>query len=130
MQACVAAPNTPTPSSQPDQYSDRFSVEKIKQRREAEYAQKLADLNKMNPANEVQKAVNNNSIYLLAYQTGKGGSTQIPGLNEQQTSNIKCRVLQLDGMGDAIYGENHLKYRAAIQKYASQFNVAMYPNCR
>ena len=94
-----------------------------------EYYQ-FRDLNKMNPANEVLKAVNNNSIYLLAYQTGKGGSTQIPGLQEQQTTNLECRVLQLDGMGDAIYGENNLKYRAALKKYAVQFNVAIYPYCR
>ena len=130
MQACVAAPNTPPSSSQPDDFSSRFSVEAIKQRREAEYAQKLADLNKLDPAEEVKKALKSNKVYLLAYQSGRGGETITPGLIEPQAIEVKCRVLQLDGMGDAIYGENHLKYRIALRKYASEFNALMYPNCR
>ncbi len=129
MQACVAAPNTPPSSSQPDQFSSRFSIEGIKQRREAEYAQKLADLNRLDPAEEVKKALKSNRIYLLGYQSGKGGSTVTPGLVEPQAINQKCRVLQLDGMGDSIYGANHLKYRIALQKYASEFNALMFPNC-
>ena len=129
MQACVAAPNTPPSSNQPDQFSSRFSIEAIKQRREAEYAQKLLDLNKLDPADEVKKSLKNNSIYLLGYQSGKGGSTITPGLVESQVIEQKCKVLQLDGMGDAIYGENHHKYRIALQKYASEFNALMFPNC-
>jgi hypothetical protein len=130
MQACVAAPNTPPSSSQPDPFSSRFSIEGIKQRREAEYAQKLEDLNRLNPAEEVKKALKSNSIYLLGYQSGKGGSRVTPGLVESQAIiDQKCRVLQLDGMGDSIYGANHLKYRIALQKYASQFNALMFPNC-
>lgn len=130
MQACVAAPNTPPSSSQPDDYSSRFSVEAIKQRREAEYAQKLADLNKLDPAEEVKKALKSNKVYLLAYQSGRGGETITPGLVEPQVIEVKCRILQLDGMGDTIFGENHLKYRVALRKYASEFNALMYPNCR
>ena len=130
MQACVAAPNTPQSSSQPDNYSSRFSVEAIKQRREAEYAQKLSDLKKLDPAEEVKNALKSNRVYLLAYQSGRGGGTITPGLIEPQAIEVKCRVLQLDGMGDAIYGENHLKYRIALRTYASEFNTLMYPNCR
>ena len=129
MQACVATPNTSPSSSQPDQFSSRFSIEAIKQRREAEYAQKLVALNKLDPASEVKKALKNNKVYLLAYQSGKGGSTITPGLVEPQAFDLKCKVLQLDGMGDAIYGENHLRYRIALQKYASKFNALMFPNC-
>ena len=78
MQACVAAPNTPPSSNQPDQFSNRFSIEAIKQRREAEYAQKLVDLKKLDPAEEVKKALKSNRIYLFGYQSGKGGSEMTP----------------------------------------------------
>lgn len=129
VQACVAVPNTPPSSSQSDDYSSRFSVERIKQRREAEYAQKLFDLNKLVPAEEVKNVLKSKNIYLLAYQSGRGGEIITPGLVEPQSIEVKCRVLQLDGMGDSIYGENHLKYRVALRKYASEFNALMYPNC-
>ncbi len=131
MQACVAAPNNPPPSSyQPDANSSRFSIEGIKQRREAEYAKKLIDLNKKNPAYEAQKAIENNDIHLLTFHSGRGGSIAVPGIEESQVKNVNCRLVQLDGMGDSIYGENHLKYRVAIQKYASEFNATMFTYCR
>ena len=117
------------PQTSRSQFSSRFSIEDIKQRREAEYAQKLADLNKLDPADEVKKALKSNKVYLLAYQSGRGGETITPGLVEPQAIEQKCKVLQLDGMGDAIYGENHLKYRIALQQYASKFNALMFPNC-
>ncbi|KAG1661930.1 hypothetical protein GQR58_021206 [Nymphon striatum] len=121
MQACVAVPNESSSNKSSSQPSNRFSIENIKKQKEAEYAKKYADLKKMNPSVEVAKAVKNNSIYLLAYQSGRGGARLIPGLVEPQPTTVKCRVLQLDGMGDSIYGENHLKYRVALRKYASAF---------
>jgi hypothetical protein len=130
MQSCVAAPVNPPMSNPPNEFSSRFSIEGIKQRREAEYAQKLIDLKKLNPADEVKKALKINNIYLLAYQSGKGGSTITPGLVEPQALKTNCKVHQLDGMGDAIYGENHLRYRVALREYASKFNALMSPHCR
>ena len=130
MQACVAVPNESSSNRSSSQPNNRFSIEKIKKQKEAEYAKKYADLKKMNPSVEVAKAVKNNSIYLLAYQSGRGGARLIPGLVEPQPTNINCRVLQLDGMGDSIYGENHLKYRVELRKYASEFNAKMFSYCR
>ncbi len=130
VQACVAVPNESSSNNSSPQPGKRFSIENIKKQKEAEYAKKYADLKKMNPSEEVAKAVKNNSIYLLAYNSGRGGERKIPGLVEPQPTNINCRVLQLDGMGDAIYGENHLKYRIALRKYASEFNASMLTHCR
>ena len=130
MQACVAVPNEFSSNRSSSQPSNRFSIETIKKQKEAEYAKKYADLKQMNPSVEVAKAVKNNSIYLLAYQSGRGGARLIPGLVEPQPTNINCRVLQLDGMGDSIYGENHLKYRVELRKYASEFNAKMFSYCR
>ena len=130
MQACVAVPNESSSNQSSQQTNNRFSIENIKKQKEAEYAKKYADLKQMNPSVEVAKAVKNNSIYLLAYQSGRGGSRIIPGLVDPQPDNINCRVLQLDGMGDSIYGENHLKYRVELRKYASEFNARMLTHCR
>ena len=130
MQGCVAVPNNSPSSNQPDNYSSRFSVEGIKKREEAKYAQKLGDLSKKNPVIEAQKAIANDDLHLLTFQSGRGGSTTVPGIENLQVKNVNCRLLQLDGMGDSIYGENHLKYRVAIEKYASEFNRVMHPYCR
>ena len=130
MQACVAVPNESSSNRSSSQPSNRFSIENIKKQKEAEYAKKYADLKKLNSSEEVAKAVKNNNIYLLAYQSGRGGARLIPGLVEPQPTNVNCRVLQLDGMGDAIYGENHLKYRVELRKYASEFNAKMLSYCR
>ena len=130
MQACVAVPNESSSNQSSQQPNNRFSIENIKKQKEAEYAKKYADLKQMNPSVEVTKAVNNNSIYLLAYHSGRGGVRTIPGLVEPQPTTLNCRVLQLDGMGDSIYGENHLKYRVALRKYASEFNARMLAHCR
>ncbi|GAA0425060.1 hypothetical protein GCM10009133_37000 [Cocleimonas flava] len=130
MQACVAVPNDSSSKSASSNPSKRFSIENIKKKKEEEYAKKYADLKKMNPAEEVAKAVKNNSIYLLAYNSGRGGERKIPGLLEPQPVSVNCRVLQLDGMGDVIYGENHLKYRIALREYASSFNASMMTYCR
>ena len=130
MQACVAVPNESSSNNSSAQPNKRFSIENIKKQKEAEYAKKYADLKKMNPSDEVAKAVKSNSIYLLAYNPGRGAERKIPGLLEPQPITVNCRVLQLDGMGDVIYGENHLKYRIALREYASAFNARMMTYCR
>ncbi|PID33837.1 MAG: hypothetical protein CR955_00870 [Thiotrichales bacterium] len=136
-QACVSVPNesvnntaSNTASTSMLERSKRFSTKNIKKRKEAEFAQKYADLKRMNPAVEVNKALNNNNVYLLAYHLGRSRARVIPGLLEAQSAQSKCRVLELEGMGDVIYGPNHLKYRTALEKYAREFNRKMVRHCR
>jgi len=135
MQACVATPEPPAPkppssaTSKEDRFN-RFSVKAIKERREKEYQKKLVELAEKNPAEEVQKAISNNQLHLLMYQSGRSSPTKIPGLTQEQLKNMRCQLTQIDGMGDTIYGKNHLEYRKAIREYATQFNLAMYPYCQ
>lgn len=128
LQGCVAYPVKQADKKASD--SSRFSVEKIKKQRELEYAKKLTFLNKRNPVQDARQAQTEGKILLLMYQSGRGGTNKVPGLTHQQVANTACKFKQLDGLGDSIFGNNHLKYRVAVRKYASQFNLAMLPYCQ
>ncbi len=134
LQACVAVPPEENRAGKrvdyKDKYADRFSISGIKQRREQEYAQKLAGLKQLNPIEDAQKAAADDKYYYLSYQLGRGGNLKIPGLSEQQSQNTRCSLKQLDGMGDTIYGVNHQEYRTTLRKYANQFNKTMFAFCR
>lgn len=130
VQGCAASPDPTSSVNKSKSYSNRFSTEEIKKRREEKYKKQQLELEKKNPTSEAQNAINSQSYYLLAYQSAKGIPPKIPGVSQPQSLNTHCRVLQLEGMGDSIYGPNHLKYRAALQKYAMQFNLQMLPHCQ
>ena len=103
--------------------------EKIKQERENYYAQKLLQLKSMNAANDVAKAVQSNNFYLLTVLAGRGTDAAIPGLLGPRVQVIKCNLIPTEGMGDILYGKNHLKYRQEMVKYMREFNALMQPNC-
>ena len=133
LQACVAIPAENNTNSHVDyrqKYGERLSVDNIKQSREQVYAQKLVALKRLNPVQDAQRAVAADDYYFLAYQTGRGGIVKTPGLTQQQSSNKRCGLRMLDGMGDVIYGDNHQQYRKAMRDYSSQFNKTMFSFCR
>lgn len=131
VQGCTAvpAPEPYVPRTQSNEASN-YSVGTIKQKREREYANKLAALQKRNPVRDAHNLASERNIYLWVYQSGRGGKTKASGLTAQQLANANCRLRQMDGMGDAIYGDNHLKYRIANRRYASQFNKVMLRYCK
>lgn len=126
--SCVVAPVKGTDQDQ--NTVKPYSVESIKQQREAEYAKKLLALKKRDPVLDAQSIIASGKIHLLAYQSGRGGIHKAPGLSDAQASHAKCKFKLLDGMGDVIYGENHLKYRIAIRRYAQRYNQVIYPFCQ
>ena len=127
--SCVVAPVKGTDQDQ--NAVKPYSVEVIKQQREAEYAQKLQALNQRDPVQDAQTTIASGKIiHLLAYQSGRGGKLKAPCLTDAQASHANCKFKLLDGMGDAIYGENHLKYRIAIRRYAQRYNQCIYPYCQ
>ena len=130
LQACLGNPIPPTTNPEPKQAPSRFSITEIKKKQEAKYAQLLIELNAKNVAEEVEKAKQNNTQYLLAYSAGRGGAMKAPGLTESQFKQNKCKMVLLDGMGDSIYGENHARFRVAQRQYAIEFNTLMLPYCR
>ncbi len=133
LQACAAAPiekNEKAANLPNKELADRFSIKAIKEKREAEFASKLRELNAKSPSQEVQSALRVNNFYLYSYFSGRGGQAIVPGLIEPQPILTKCKLVQMDGMGDAIYGPNHMRYREANRKYSAEFNRGMVSFCR
>lgn len=128
-QACMA---TPPPDRSPNNQSiasERFSVERIKNNREALYAKKLKELKKKNPKKDAHAAIKRGRYYLMSYRSGRRGVHKVPGLTKQQLASHHCKYRTISGLGDSIYGKNHLKYRIAIRHYASKFNKTIRPYC-
>lgn len=115
-------------SNFPKGLSNRFSTSKIKEEREAFYTQKRIELTQIDPSTAVRNALRDNNIYLMAIPAGRGGATTIPGLSEV-TTNVKCSIVAAEGLGDSIYGENHMQYRRELLKYMREFNTLMSPHC-
>lgn len=129
LQACQTNTMPPSTNQQPKQAPSRFSIKAIKKQEEEKYAQKLIELNAKNAVAEVEKARKKNTPYLLVYHQGRGGSTKAPGVSENQLKNSQCETILLEGMGDSIYGENHMSFRTAQIQYAREFNILMLPFC-
>ena len=54
------------------------------------------------------------------------GNTVIPAFDSAPKN---CKLVAIDGMGDVLYGENHLKYRKLMRAYAEAFNTEMKQHC-
>ena len=129
LQACNAGPETPRPiahtpqaTSSPQSMSEKISS------KDMEYAGLLQGLSQRTPEQEAQQAIARGEAHVLGYYAGRGG-LKLPGLNPEQQATQKCTLKTLDGLGDVIYGDNHLKYRVAMRKFAGRYNLAMLPAC-
>ena len=122
--------NTNSGNIMPKEFKERFSSEKIKQEREAFYTQKRTELKSISPREKANQALQTNNIYLMEVPAGRGGSRSIPGLIESEISQVKCKTVTADGMGDVLYGENHMLYRQELLQYMRQFNEIMAPYCK
>ena len=110
-------------------FNNKASTVEIKKNREDKYAQKLAILKQRNPNRDAQREISRGNYFLLAYQSGRGGGASAPGLTIKQMESSFCQTKQLEGFGDTIYGNSHLKYRIALRAYAKEFNRLMYNYC-
>jgi len=113
----------------PKEFGNRFSIEKIKQEREAFYAQKLFALNNKQAVLEANNEINKNNLYLMAIPAGRGSTLSIPGILDSQLPSIKCKTQTVEGLGDVLYGKNHLIYRKKITEYMLKFNRVMADRC-
>ena len=126
LQACNAGPNTPRPITNTPQptTSPQSSVSE----RDSQYINLLQELSRRNPEVEAQQAIAAGDRSVMAYYAGRAG-LKIPGFNGEEQAAQSCSLKTLDGLGDVIYGENHLKYRVALRNFARSFNTAMKPIC-
>lgn len=107
------------------------SAAEIKAKEEQKYAKELVRVNKMNAVKSAAAAKELGFPYLLAHYAGRSTSMILPGIDQKEYKNAqaRCPVLILDGMGDTIYGNNHMAYRKAMTNYAAQFNKITYKAC-
>ena len=129
MTACVAAPEKESvirSAATSQNASDTTSTQAIKQREEQRYAHLLTQLQRRNAVQEARTAIARGDYHVMGYYAGRAG-LKIPGMKASQN---RCAVQQQDGMGDILYGDNHLSYRVALRRFANQFNQVMLPYCR
>lgn len=128
MSACVATPEQPEkkPSLMDKARAEHASTQSIKKQEEQNYAQLLKILKTKSAGQDAQQAITRGDIQILGYQAGRGG-LQTPGYNGQQN---RCKITIMDGMGDMIFGQNHMNYRLALTQYMTRYNQIMLPYCR
>lgn len=127
LQACNAGPNPSRPASPPQAIKVAATTEAISNA-EIDYAARLQALQTRDPAAEAQQAAMRGEHTVLGYYSGRAG-LKIPGLSDPNQKG-SCSVNPLDGMGDVIYNEAHLRYRVAMRNFAKAFNTSMLPHCR
>lgn len=116
----------PDSSGSSDEQTQSADIASIKQREEQRYQVLLAELNQRDPVAEANAAISRGDLRMLAYQAGRGGIT-LPGFPGETAG---CGVILLDGMGDVIFGKQHLQYRVALRRFATQYNQLVYPHCK
>jgi len=129
LQACNAGPDTPRPVTLKPQTvgSPQKSASSISAK-DREYADLLVVLSQRDPMAEARRDIASGQRNVMGYYAGRAG-LKIPGLTPQQQAAQRCSLKTLDGLGDVIYGENHLKYRVALRRFAKAYNIAMIPAC-
>lgn len=80
------------------------------------------------PQAAVSKAQARGTLELLS--TG-GRGMPLPGIEpgEREALLARCSVRIMDGVGDVVHGEQHLRYLQRAHDYAERFNLAMKARC-
>ncbi|MEE9303952.1 MAG: hypothetical protein V3U84_09205 [Thiotrichaceae bacterium] len=107
------------------------SASEIKAQQEKKYATEMVRMKKKDASKDAEAAKRLGFPYLLAHHAGRSASLVIPGLAQKdyKTAQARCPILILDGLGDTIYGDQHMAYRKAATDYAAQFNQITYKAC-
>jgi len=107
------------------------SAESIKAKQEKDYAELIKKLKAKDPVKDASDASALGFPYLLGHYAGRSDELIIPSVDMAIYNNNKerCPVLMMDGLGDSIYGKNHLEYRRLMGLYASKFNTVTFKSC-
>lgn len=95
---------------------------------DAPFVKMLSELQAKNPQQEAQAAIARGERYFLC---NAGRSRSVPGLTAEVYANAResCPSKCLEGVTDALYGENHAKYLSAALAYSAQWNQTMLAAC-
>lgn len=95
---------------------------------DAQFVKKLSELQTKNPKQDAQASIARGERYFLC---NAGRSRTVPGLTAEVYANVRerCPTQCLEGVTDALYGENHAKYLSAALEYSAQWNQVMVNAC-
>ena len=95
---------------------------------DAQFVKMLSELQTKNPKQDAQTAMASGERYFLC---NAGRSRSVPGLTAEVYANARerCPTKCLDGVTDALLGENHAKYLEAALQYSAQWNQVMVTAC-
>jgi len=96
------------------------------QKNEKNYASLYHFYKNRSGSEDAKKALKAGRKVLKVFYAGRGGVV-IPAF-ESKPKN--CLQEPIEGMGDVIYGDSHLKYRKVMRRYAKQYNQTMLAYCR
>lgn len=96
---------------------------------DTQFIQKLAQLNSKNPVSDAQRSIAAGKRYFLC---NIGRSRTVPGLDAEEYQSVRqnCPTQCLDGVTDAVLGDNHLSYLQAAVAYSASWNKVMINVCR
>ncbi|SDZ75044.1 hypothetical protein SAMN05660964_00128 [Thiothrix caldifontis] len=119
----------PQPIPQKTQGFHVPSVEEISASKERYFAEQLPLLKARNPEAEAKAAISQGNRYFLC---NAGRSSTVPGIAPEVFAQVRdnCPTECLDGVTDALYGENHRRYLAVALDYSAKWNRVMLAACR
>ncbi|WML91744.1 hypothetical protein RCF98_05250 [Thiothrix lacustris] len=105
------------------------SAAEISKGKEQHYAEQLPILQARNPEAEARASISQGKRYFLC-NAGRGSS--VPGVDPAVFASLtgNCPTECLDGVTDALYGENHRRYLAVALDYSAKWNKVMLDACR
>lgn len=95
---------------------------------DASFIARLAALNAKNPVTDAQSSIAAGERYFLC---NIGRSRTVPGLDAETYAQARqnCETRCLDGVTDAVLGDNHLRYLQAATVYSASWNKVMINVC-
>lgn len=126
LSACQA-PATPEPPEKKGIHIP--SAAEISGTKEHYYAAQLPLLQARNASVDATASIQQGKRYFLC---NAGRSSTVPGIAADVFAQVrdKCPTECLDGVTDALYGENHRRYLAVALDYSAQWNKVMLTACR
>lgn len=105
------------------------SAAEISAGKERYYAEQLPILQAKNPEADARAAIASGKRHFLC-NAGRGAT--VPGIAPEVFVQVRnnCPTECLDGVTDALYGENHRRYLAVALGYSARWNQVMLSACR
>jgi len=105
------------------------SAVEIGAEQERYYAAQLPRLESRNPEADARAAVASGKRHFLC-DAGRGAD-EVPGIAPEDFAKVRnhCPTECLDGVTDALYGENHRRYLTAALAYSARWNQVMLGAC-